>query len=41
MQELVTTRFSNEFLALCGMGMGLVAIVGVIITTIAIVVAVP
>ncbi len=40
MQELVTTRFSNEFLALCGMGLGLVAIVGVIITTVAIVVAV-
>ncbi|HEV3138633.1 MAG TPA: hypothetical protein VGZ26_12030 [Pirellulales bacterium] len=40
MQELVTTRFSNEFLALCGMGLGLVAIVGVIITTTAIIYAV-
>ncbi|MBI3838781.1 MAG: hypothetical protein HY288_12720 [Planctomycetia bacterium] len=40
MQELVTTRYSNEFLALCGMGLGLVAIVGCIIVTVAIVVAV-
>jgi hypothetical protein len=40
MQELATTRFSNEFLALCGMGLGLVAILGVIIVTVAIVVAV-
>ena len=40
MREIVTTRFSNEFLALCGMGLGLVAIIGVIITTVTIVFAV-
>jgi spore maturation protein SpmB len=40
MQELATTRYSSEFLALCGMAIGLVGIIGAIILAVAIVIAV-
>src|SRR4029079_6845030 len=40
MHEVATTRYSREFLALCGMAIGLVAIVGAIILSVTIVIAV-
>lgn len=40
MQEVATTRYSSEFLALCGMAIGLVAIVGAVILAVTVVIAV-
>lgn len=40
MNSFGTTKFSEEFLALCGMGLGLVVILGGIIIALAVVIAV-
>jgi hypothetical protein len=36
-ETIFTTRFSNEFLALCGMGLGLTAIIGTVLVIIVVV----
>ncbi len=39
-ESIFTTKFSDEFLAICGMGLGLVFIIGMIVVAVAAIVAV-
>jgi hypothetical protein len=39
-ESIFTTKFSDEFLAICGMGLGLVFIIGMIVVALSIVMAV-